>query len=374
MHARPDTGGPVGYAKRMRFDLFYELAVPEFAGRSELQVFQETLTELAHAEQCGFRTAWFVEHHFMREYSHSSAPDLFLAAAAQRTERLRLGHAIVPLTYHHPVHVAERIATLDNLSGGRVEFGFGRGFSPREYAAFGVSMRDSRGLVEESLEVLRRAFVGPPLRYAGKHFHLDNLDVLPKVVQRPHPPLWMAAVSPESFELAAKLGVGVLAGPFKPWFMVKQDIVRYRTTWRATWGESNPDPGLNPRVGVTVGLFCLENGKRAREIAGANITWFYRELIKHTAPLLETMYESYEYYAHMRPMRALLGRAIRLPVLQTLGMVVAGDPGHCVKRIETYRKAGVDHLLCAIGAGGSPSQLVIESMRTLSKHVIPRLQ
>jgi alkanesulfonate monooxygenase SsuD/methylene tetrahydromethanopterin reductase-like flavin-dependent oxidoreductase (luciferase family) len=355
----------------MHFDLFYELAVPGFTKKTEAQVYHETLDEIAVAEDCGFRTAWLVEHHFMREYSHSAAPDLFLAAATQRTRRLRLGHAIVPLPYHHPVQVAERLAALDILSNGRIEFGFGRGFSPREYAIFGVPMKESRTRVEEAVAILRLSFGEGPISFAGHHFQLDQVEILPKVVQRPHPPLWMAAVSPESFELAAKLGVGVLVGPFKPWFMVKEDIKNYRAAWMRHQGADAAHP---PRVGMTVGLFCLEDGKAARGIAKTNITWFYRELLKQTAPVLEQLHAGYEYYRRLGSLKFLLEKTVNLTVLETLGMVVAGDPAHCRQKLETYRDAGVDHLLCAIGAGGSDSALVRDSMHALGQHVIPHLQ
>ncbi|GAB4507575.1 MAG: LLM class flavin-dependent oxidoreductase [Sulfuricaulis sp.] len=351
----------------MYFDLFYELAVPDFAMRNEAQVFQETLDELALAEICGFHAAWFVEHHFMREYSHSSAPDLVLAAASQRTRRLRLGHAIVPLPYHHPLQVAERLATLDILSNGRVEFGFGRGFSPHEYTTFDIDMNHSRGLVEESLAIIQQSFTGNPVNFSGKHFRIESAEVSPKCVQQPHPPLWMAAVSPESFELAARLGVGALVGPFKPWFMVQSDIEHYRAAWKKYQGDSEK----SPRVGMTVGLLCLEDGQRARELAKTHITWFYRELLKQTAPVLERLHTGYEYYKKMGTLKFLVEKTLNLAVLESLGMVVAGDPAHCRKKLETYRDAGVDNLLCAISAGGLPTEAAQASLRTLADHVIP---
>lgn len=357
----------------MHFDLFYELSVPDFAGRSEQAVFHDTLAEIEAGETYGFRTAWLVEHHFMREYSHASAPELFLAAAAQRTRRLRFGHAIVPLPYHHPVHVAERLATLDILSNGRVEFGFGRGFSPQEYAAFEIEMATSRARTAESLAILRRFFAGGPVSFAGRYYTLDNVDILPKVVQRPHPPLWMAAVSPESFELAAREGVGVLVGPFKPWFMVRADIERYRSAWQVQHGARR-DPGLNPRVGMTLGVLCLEDGRRARALAKTHLLWFYRALLKQTAPVLEKLHAGYEYYRRLGTLRFLLEKTLNLAALEAAGMVVAGDPRHCLERFEAYRAAGVDHLLLAVGAGGAPSAVVRESLRTLGEHVLPHFR
>ncbi|MGA7799789.1 MAG: LLM class flavin-dependent oxidoreductase [Gammaproteobacteria bacterium] len=356
----------------MHFDLFYELSVPGFAGRTERQVYRDTLAELELAEHCGFRTAWLVEHHFMREYSHSSAPDLFLAAASQRTRRLRLGHGIVPLPYEHPVRVAERLATLDVLSEGRLEFGFGRGFSPLEYATFGVSMADSRSLTEEALAIIRQSFDGRPITHHGTHFHIDNVEIIPKVVQRPHPPLWTAAVSPESFELAARLGLGALAGPFKPWFMVKEDIRRYRQHWRDRHGGQPPVDGQNPCVGMTVGVFCLEDGQRARDLARDGFVWFYRQLFAQTLPVLERLYDGYEYYRRLGKLRGLVGKAINLKVLESLGMVIVGDPEHCVRRLQGLHKAGVDHVLCAIGAGVLPTAHVRASMEVLAEQVIPR--
>ncbi|HQU14939.1 MAG: monooxygenase [Chromatiales bacterium 21-64-14] len=356
----------------MLFDLFYELSVPPFGGRTESQVFHETLDELVLADRLGFGTAWLVEHHFMPAYSHSAAPDLFLAAAAQRTRQLRLGHGIVPLPYHHPVQVAERIATLDILSGGRVEFGFGRGFSPREYHTFGVTMEDSRSLTEEALSILRGAFRGGPLTFHGRHFTIDSLDIVPQVVQRPHPPLWTAAVSPDSFELAARLGVGVLVGPFKPWFMVREDIRRYRRHWQHYRGSGPPSPGENPRVAMTVGIFCMEDGRHARALAAEGITWFYRALLEQTRGVLERLYGSYEYYRRMGRLRGLLDRAVSLPILEALGMVVVGNPEHCVQRLRTLEQAGVNRVLLAVGAGALPTAPVQTCLELIAARVMPQ--
>ncbi len=341
----------------MHLDLFFELPVPPFGERDEARIHLDTLEEIALADQLGFGTAWLVEHHFMKGYSHSSAPDLFLAACAPRTQRIRLGLGIVPLPYHHPVHVAERVATLDILSRGRVEFGFGRGFSPKEYQAFAIPMGESRTRTQEALEVIRAAFGEGPLDFQGKHFHLEGLEVLPKPVQRPHPPLWMAAVSPESFIQAARCQVGVLAGPFKPWPMVKEDIRRYRGAW------SGKAP---PRVGMALGIFCLEDGKRARALSREGFVWFYRKLLDQTRPLLRRLYASYGYYRKFSLLGKLMEMTLSLTVLERLGMVVVGTPERCLERLEALREEGVDHVLCAIGAGTLPSPWIRESMAHLA--------
>lgn len=355
----------------MDFDLFYELSVPPFGGRTEDRVLCDTLAELELADRLGFDAAWLVEHHFMPGYSHSAAPEVFLAAASQRTRRLRLGHGIIPLPYHHPVHVAERAATLDILSGGRLELGFGRGFSPREYAVFGVDMAASRSLTEESLTILRAAFDGSPVTFHGRHYDLDGLTVVPRVLQRPHPPLWTAAVSPDSFELAARLGVGALAGPFKPWIMVREDLRRYRRHWARLRGTGAPAPGENPRVGMTVGIYCERDHRRARAAAADGVVWFYRQLLEQSRELLARLYTGYEYYRRMKPLRALLERAVSLPLLEAMGMVIVGDPAHCIRRLREFERAGVDRVLLAVGAGALSSAQVRAALELLAAEVLP---
>lgn len=353
----------------MDFDLFYELAVPPFAGRSEQQVYDETLAEIAFADHLDFGTVWLTEHHFMPEYSHSSAPDLFLAAVAQRTTRLRLGHAIIPLPYHHPLQVAERAATLDLLSGGRLELGFGRGFSPQEYTAFGIRSEESRTRVDEGLQILRQALTDPgPISFHGQHFDFANIMIRPRPVQIPHPPLWMAAVSPESFDIAARLGIGVLAGPFKPWFMIREDIRRYRAAFAR---EHGPSAVCQPRVAMTIGIVCLDNHAAARTIARTTMTWFYRELLRLTAPILTELQAGYEYYQKFGRLQMILKRSISLPILEHLGLVVAGNPAHCRQKLAVYANEGVDHLLCAVGAGAIPTTLAHTVMTTLNHDVLP---
>ncbi|MDD3517387.1 MAG: LLM class flavin-dependent oxidoreductase [Chromatiales bacterium] len=355
----------------MHFDLFHELSLAPCDGRDEARMYADALDEIALADTLGFTTAWLVEHHFMPEYSHATAPEMFLAAASQRTQRLRLGHAVVPLPYHHPLRVAERLATLDVLSGGRVEFGFGRGFSPTEYAAFGVAMADSRALTEEAFEILRLSFTGEPVRFHGKHFHFDDLPLLPRCVQRPHPPLWTAAVSPDSFELAARLGVGVLVGPFKPWFMVHEDIRRYRAHWRSMHGDGPPLPGQNPRVAMTLGIHCHADRRQARREAKQAFEWFYRRLLGQTRPILEQLYAGYEYYRRFGALSGLVDKAVNLTLLNRLGMAVVGDPDDCIERLCELEAAGVDHVLLAFGAGAMPTAAVREAMQLFADRVMP---
>jgi alkanesulfonate monooxygenase SsuD/methylene tetrahydromethanopterin reductase-like flavin-dependent oxidoreductase (luciferase family) len=361
----------------MKVDLFYEIAVPRDAGRDEASVYADTLDEIALADRLGFDGVWLVEHHFTREYSHSSAPDLMLAAASQRTQRLRLGHAVVVLPYSHPIRVAERAAALDLLSRGRLELGIGRGFSAAEYAAFGVNMRDSRDYVRESLAILRQAWSGT-VHHHGRLFTLSNLDVLPKPLQRPHPPLWTASVSPETFVWAAREGIGVLAGPFKPWILVKRDLAAYRRAWREHHSDdaahNAAEPGHNPRFAMTIGMLCLEDGGEARRWAADAFVWYYQRLLDLIEPALKSMPQNYAYYRRLARLQAVLRPLLSLTLLERMGMVIVGDPETCVAGLDRLRRAGVDRVLCAVGAGALPSAVVQRSLAVMAERVLPRLR
>jgi len=348
----------------MRFDLFYELAVPPQLRTSEAQVYTETLAQLELADRLGYGCAWLVEHHFLRGYSHCSKPELVLAAAASRTHNIRLGHAIIPLPLHHPVHVAERVATLDVLSGGRLEIGIGRGFSPREYSAFGADMAASRELSDEALEILRASFTRQPVSFHGRHYRLDAVDIIPHALQQPHPPLWAAAVSPDSYSWAAARGLGVLAGPFKPWFMVKHDIGRYRAAWNHS---------AAPRIAMTLGVLCLADRRRAHRLAREAFTWFYRELFDATRPVVERMYPSYEQLHELGRFRALMKLGVDFGMLETFGLAVVGDPVDCRDKLRKYAEAGVTHLLLAFGAGAIEGAVARESLELFAREVMPAL-
>jgi alkanesulfonate monooxygenase SsuD/methylene tetrahydromethanopterin reductase-like flavin-dependent oxidoreductase (luciferase family) len=346
----------------MRCDVFFEAARPPWVTLTESALYAELLDQIMLADSLGYGCAWLTEHHFLRGYSHLSKPELLLAATAARTQRIRLGHAIIPLPLHHPVHVAERVATLDALSGGRLEVGIGRGFSPRECAVFGVDMADNRAATEECLDILLKSFARAPVTHHGERHRFDALDIVPHVAQIPHPPLWTAAVSPETFAWAAARELGVLAGPFKPWFMVERDIARYRAAWR---GASAP------RAGMTIGVLCLADGERARRIAKEAFTWFYRELFNVVQPVLEALYPGYASMHELGRFRALMKLGVNFNLADTFGMAAVGTPQEVRGKLGKYADAGVTHLLCAFGAGAVEPAVTRESIELFAREVMP---
>lgn len=354
----------------MRFDLFYELSVPDFAGLTEREAIHNSLDEVAAADQAGFDGVWLTEHHFYRQYSHLSAPEVLMAAITQRTRRMRIGHGVVLLPFKHPVMVAERIATLDILSEGRIDVGVGRGLSPLEYETFGGQIEESRERVDEGLEILRRCWGPEPFSFQGRFWSFPEVDVVPKPVQQPHPPLWTAAVTPDTFALAAERGLGVLAGPFKPLFMVAED--RDRFVGRCQ------ELGLDPRslgFGMTLGVVVLDDHNRARRIAQQNIRWFYEQLLRLTAPVLERGGESYRYYREeLATLRELTGGAPSLEALDAAGMVIAGSPDYAIERFQKLAATGLDHVLCAVQAGGVPHADALRTIELMGERVIPALR
>jgi alkanesulfonate monooxygenase SsuD/methylene tetrahydromethanopterin reductase-like flavin-dependent oxidoreductase (luciferase family) len=202
----------------MKFGVFYEMQLPKpWAPGDERRLFHEALAQVELADRLGYDYAWEVEHHFLDEYSHSSAPEVFLAAAAARTKRIRLGHGIrqVIPNYNHPARTAEALSTLDIMSDGRVDFGIGEGATRLELGGFHIPAKEKRAMAIEAAEQVANMMVMDPYPgFEGKYFKMPCRNVLPKPVQSPHPPMWMACTNRDTIKVAASLGVGALAFAF----------------------------------------------------------------------------------------------------------------------------------------------------------------
>ncbi len=202
----------------MRFGLFHELQLPRpWTEGLEQKLFQDALVQVELADRLGFDNVWAVEHHFLEEYAHCSAPEVFLAACSQRTKNIRLGHGIMlmPPGFNQPGRVAERIATLDLVSNGRVEWGTGEASSLAELGGYGVAVEDKRAAWHEAVEQCTNMLAMDPYPgFSGKFFSMPCRNFVPKPAQRPHPPLWVACSSRETIKLAARLGIGALTFAF----------------------------------------------------------------------------------------------------------------------------------------------------------------
>ena len=251
----------------MKFGVFYEHQLPRpWTVDAEHQLFKDSLDEIELADQLGFDYAWEVEHHFLEEYSHSSAPEVFLAAASQRTKNIRLGHGIVQLTTNHPSRVAERVSTLDLVSDGRVELGLGEGSSVTELHPFKRRFRDKRVIWEDAVRATLPMFYKDNWAYEGEYFDFPARNVIPKPLQKPHPPLWVACSQLETIIMAGRRGMGALGFAF-----VSPEAA---TAWvNAYYNEYTKrldpltDYQTNPAIAVVAGFMCCKTDEEARKKA-----------------------------------------------------------------------------------------------------------
>ena len=257
----------------MRFSLLYEIALPielEQQGKTESDAFWEAVEQIRYAEEMGFDTVWLVEHHFLEDLSRSSANETFLAAIAQHTSRIRigLGVCLMPPLYNHPFKVAEKVASLDIVSRGRVEFGCGRSTTAAELDGFGIPAADARAMMVEAMRVVpdiwrEREFAG----YKGRFMDLPSRVVVPKPVQKPHPPMWMACGSPTSYRLAGELGVGCLSFTISEPTELAEALGHYRE------GLANANPVgdfVNENIAGFTTLYVGEDDAEARDWGGSN--------------------------------------------------------------------------------------------------------
>jgi len=250
----------------VKISLFYEFPLPRpWTPDDEHKLFQDGLDEVELADKAGFSTVWLTEHHFLEEYCHSTAPEIFLAAASQRTKNIRLGFGIMhlPPAVNHPARVAERVSTLDLLSNGRVEFGTGESASRAELEGYGIDPAEKRAMWREATEQVANILAMDPYPgYEGKYFAMPCRNLVPKPVQRPHPPMWLACSSRETIHVAAKLGLGALTFAF-----VDPDEARYwvKDYYETFERECTPIGWtVNPNIAMVTGFSCHEDAEEAR--------------------------------------------------------------------------------------------------------------
>ena len=248
----------------MKFGGFYELQHPRpWADGSEHTLLKNALDQVELSDRMGYDYVWATEHHFLEEYAHSSAPEVFLAACSQRTKNLRIGHGIVqmPPYINHPARVAERIATLDLISDGRVDFGCGAGATEAELGGFNVPQDEKKAMFLEGMRIALRMMVEQPFAgYESKYLKIPQRNVVPKPYQKPHPPLWMACSRRESILQAARLGVGALAFSFVSPEEARQWVKDYYWTI-----ENECEPigyAVNPQFAVTCPFLCDKDAER----------------------------------------------------------------------------------------------------------------
>jgi len=307
----------------MKFGIFYELQLPRpWTPEGEFRLYQNALDQVELADRLGYDFAWEVEHHFLEEYSHSPAPEVFLAAASQRTKQIRLAHGIMQLTTAHPARVAERIAALDLVSGGRVEFGMGESASVTELEPFDRAFDEKRAVWEDAVRAVIPMFTDGGCEYHGTYFDFPLRNVVPKPLQRPHPPLWVACSQLDTIEMAGRRGLGALAFQFLSADAAQAWVHAYYNAFTKRLDKLT-DYVTNPNIALTSYFMCAETDEEARSRADGIPFFqfalrFYGQsaLRKRPEPGTVNLWDEYEKWKRENPdglARALSGGLIGSP-------------------------------------------------------------
>ncbi len=355
----------------MKFGIFYELQLPRpWKEDDEHRLYQNALDQIELADRLGYDHAWQVEHHFLEEYSHSPSPESFLAAASQRTKRIRLGHGIMQLTTNHPARVAEKVASLDLLSNGRCEFGMGESASITELEPFGVDMDNKREIFEEAVRAVMPMFRDGPSEHHGKYFNMPLRHVLPKPLQKPHPPLWVACSQLDTLAKCGEWGMGALGFQFvsadaaHAWvhayynaFVKRQKkLAEYRT---------------NPNIALVSFFMCAKTDEEARARADGDTFFqfalrFYAAAPGRRRPPAGTvnMWDEYQKWKAANPeahAAALRGGLI-------------GSPETIRRKLRRFQSSNIDQVVLLNQAGRNTHEHICESLELFAKEVMPEFQ
>jgi alkanesulfonate monooxygenase SsuD/methylene tetrahydromethanopterin reductase-like flavin-dependent oxidoreductase (luciferase family) len=349
----------------VKFGIFYEHQIPRpWDEESEYRIFQESLDQIELADGLGFDYAWEVEHHFLEEYSHSSAPEVFLAAASQRTKRIRLGHGIVQLTTNHPARVAERVSTLDLISNGRVELGIGEGSSVTELHPFERRFRDKREVWEDAVRALIPMFTKTAWEYHGKHFDFPLRNVLPKPRQKPHPPLWVACSQFETIEMAGRRGLGVLAFQFIGADMAKAWVHTYYNAITKRLDRLADYP-VNPQIAVVSDFMCAESDEEAqRRAEGATFFQFALLFYNRHGPVVPGSISLWDEYLKWRETDEGRKRSSG-----SRGLI--GSPATLRERLRKFRDSNIDQVILINQTGKNRPEHIVESLELFARDVMP---
>jgi alkanesulfonate monooxygenase SsuD/methylene tetrahydromethanopterin reductase-like flavin-dependent oxidoreductase (luciferase family) len=354
----------------VKIGLFYELQTPRpWTKDSEHDTIQEALEQVAFADDIGVDYVWAVEHHFLEEYCHCSAPEVFLAAASQRTKQIRLGHGIVltPPSINHPARIAERIAMLDHISNGRVDFGSGEGTSEMELEAFGLTRETKRAAWEEGLQAvvgMLTSDVYPGTN--GEWVDFPRRSIVPKPYQRPHPPLWMACNRREKIVEAAKRGLGALNFSFG----VKPELARkYVAAYHESFGIGEPmGKSENRNLAVVTGFLCSSNERE--QAAGFRAMKFFMHAINYYFEPGREMPEAVDLGGTFDSNDAIEGVDHDDP--GSLG--IFGPPGLVREALRAYEDSGVDQVILVAQAGGLDHGVIMRSLETFGREVLPEFR
>jgi alkanesulfonate monooxygenase SsuD/methylene tetrahydromethanopterin reductase-like flavin-dependent oxidoreductase (luciferase family) len=341
----------------------------EGEGRSDRNVYRNELRLADLAEPLGFESLWGVEHHFT---DYTMCPDVlqYLTYFAGRTQRIQLGSMVVVLPWHDPLRVAEQVVVLDHFSNGRLVLGIGRGLGRVEFEGFGVAQEDSRAIFVESAEMLLEGLEKGYCEYEGRFVRQVRRELRPRPFKSFRGRTYAAAISPESSEIMARLGIGLLIIPQKPWELVVQELADYRSVFQQVNGAEAPPP-------IVAGwVLCDESAERAEERARRYIGAYYRSVIRHYELVGDhlTRMRGYEAYKAVQERISQPGGVDEM-VDFFLGLQVYGTPEQCHEKIvSTIQRTGGEAFVGVFSYGGMPYEETEANLRLFARAVKPELQ
>jgi alkanesulfonate monooxygenase SsuD/methylene tetrahydromethanopterin reductase-like flavin-dependent oxidoreductase (luciferase family) len=350
----------------VKFGLFYQL--PCAPDQSEPLRYQETLEQIILADELGFDTAWLAELHFFRPFSIMPGPLYVAVAAAQRTRRIRFGTGVTLLPFHHPLRIAEDAAVADILTGGRLDFGVGRGTIAVHFQGYNVPRDESRARFEETLAIIEKAWTSERFSHDGAYYHIPPTALVPKPLQKPHPPIRIAANSPETAEFAGLKGYDVLvASPINPMPGFFEHVGKYRAALASSGCA-------NGRRDVAALFFTCtaDSNARARAEYEPSMMHYFRTIGEQARLGDASQYAgSYQYLKQVRERAA----AMTWEGIDST-MAMFGPPDECIERIAgVYERARINQLVCWFNPGGRiPHRDVMASMERFATSVMPAVR
>jgi alkanesulfonate monooxygenase SsuD/methylene tetrahydromethanopterin reductase-like flavin-dependent oxidoreductase (luciferase family) len=362
----------------MKLGLLYEIQIPKpWTPGIEARAYGEVLDQVVLADKLGWGYVWAVEHHLLPQWSHCPAPEVLFGAITQLTSQIRIGHgiALLPRNFNHAIRVAERTAVLDILSGGRVELGTGRAVTLQELDGFEVNPDDTQAMWAEAIEILIRAWRDESFEYTGQFYKIPSSFVVPKPVQKPHPPLWLAGTNPDTFMLAGRKGLGMLGFVTGTPEQLAPRIAAYKEAVR----HAEPVGAfVNDQSAVLIQTYCAESHDQAVRDVSQPL-----EIVAQLAAELflpwaekgrERKAETYKYLAEQQQAAVRAGANTSDVEQRTRdGVIAVGTPDELVKLFRRYRDMGVDQMLTWVQFVGLEHAKIMQSMELIGKYVIPEL-
>src|ERR1700742_672313 len=371
----------------MKFSIIYEAQMVDTSRENEAQVFADMVEQCLLAEELGFDCIWAVEHHCLTRYAHMSAPESFLAFIAGATKRIHVGHGVVclPFNMNHPIKVAERVATLDLLSRGRLHFGVGKGGTPQETGAFGTNLADVTSQVDESMYLIPKMWMQDTIEHHGL-INIPERPVHPKPFQDPHPPMYMACTRHDSLTTAGSRGLGALVVGYNG----AGEIAERNEAYRAAFKARKPEDQVGFRPTEHLAALCattvLDDRAKARRIGIRGQRFFAESIAYWYAGGAPPQVDDLDEETQLAQLKSSENRMVAflgdhgIPVLSDatgnyhIEDDAYGTPEDCIRQVGKVIEAGADEILFLVQMGTIPHEISMETIRNIGTHVIPHFR